>query len=110
MSAEDLPAAGHQVIAAAEKYGVKHLFTLSGAHIFPLYDACEKRPHAPTLVDTRSEQTAGFAAEAAGRLTRSPGFVAATAGPGVTNLLTPITSAFFNGAPLVASGNCGLPL
>ena len=104
MSAEDLPAAGHQVIAAAEKYGVKHLFTLSGAHIFPLYDACEKRPHAPALVDTRSEQTAGFAAEAAARLTRTPGFVAATAGPGVTNLLTPITSAFFNGAPLVAIG------
>ena len=104
MSAVSLPAAGHQVIAAAEKYGVKHLFTLSGAHIFPLYDACEKRPHAPALVDTRSEQTAGFAAEAAARLTRTPGFVAATAGPGVTNLLTPITSAFFNGAPLVAIG------
>ena len=55
-------------------------------------------------MDTRSEQTAGFAAEAAARLTRTPGFVAATAGPGVTNLLTPITSAFFNGAPLVAIG------
>ncbi|MDE1047540.1 MAG: thiamine pyrophosphate-binding protein, partial [Candidatus Nanopelagicales bacterium] len=104
MSTEELPAAGHQVIAAAEKYGVKHLYTLSGAHIFPLYDACEKRPHAPALVDTRSEQTAGFAAEATARLTRTPGFVAATAGPGVTNLLTPITSAFFNGAPLVAIG------
>jgi len=104
MRAEELPAAGHQVIAAAEKYGVKHLFTLSGAHIFPLYDACEKRPSAPALVDTRSEQTAGFAAEATARLTRTPGLVAATAGPGVTNLLTPITSAHFNGAPLVAIG------
>lgn len=101
---EELPAAGHQVIAAAEKFGVKHLFTLSGAHIFPLYDACKNRPDAPELVDTRSEQTAGFAAEATARLTRSPGFVAATAGPGVTNLLTPITSAFFNGAPVVAIG------
>lgn len=99
-----LPAAGHQVIAAAEKYGVKHLFTLSGAHIFPLYDACERRPNAPALVDTRSEQTAGFAAEATARLTRTPGFVAATAGPGVTNLLTPITSAFFNGVPVIAVG------
>ncbi len=104
MSTDEFTAAGHQVIAAAEKYGVKHLYTLSGAHIFPLYDACEKRPHAPALVDTRSEQTAGFAAEATARLTRTAGFVAATAGPGVTNLLTPITSAFFNGAPLVAIG------
>nr|MCH9676688.1 acetolactate synthase [Actinomycetes bacterium] len=104
MSEQELPATGHQVIDAAEKYGVKHLFTLSGAHIFPLYDACEKRPNAPALVDTRSEQTAGFAAEATARLTRTPGFVAATAGPGVTNLVTPITSAFFNGAPVVAIG------
>lgn len=98
------PASGHQVIAAAERYGVRHLFTLSGAHIFPLYDACQKRPHAPQLVDTRHEQTAGFAAEGTARLTRTPGFVAATAGPGVTNLVTPITSALFNGAPLVAIG------
>ncbi|MCH9738847.1 MAG: acetolactate synthase [Actinomycetia bacterium] len=104
MSEQELPATGHQVIDSAEKYGVKHLFTLSGAHIFPLYDACEKRPNAPALVDTRSEQTAGFAAEATARLTRTPGFVAATAGPGVTNLVTPITSAFFNGAPVVAIG------
>lgn len=101
---EEFPAAGYQVIAAAEKFGVKHLFTLSGAHIFPLFDACKKRQNAPALVDTRSEQTAGFAAEATARLTRTPGFVAATAGPGVTNLLTPITSAFFNGAPVVAIG------
>lgn len=98
------PAAGHQVIAAAERCGVQHLFTLSGAHIFPLYDACEKRPNAPRLIDTRHEQTAGFAAEATARLTRTPGFVAATAGPGVTNLVTPLTSALFNGAPLVAIG------
>jgi acetolactate synthase I/II/III large subunit len=98
------PAAGHQVIAAAEAFHVKHLFTLSGAHIFPLYDACEKRPQAPKLIDTRHEQTAGFAAEATARLTRTPGFVAATAGPGVTNLVTPMTSALFNGAPVVAIG------
>lgn len=98
------PASGHQVISAAERYGVRHLFTLSGAHIFPLYDACHKRPDAPRLVDTRHEQTAGFAAEGTARLTRTPGFVAATAGPGVTNLVTPLTSALFNGAPLVAIG------
>lgn len=97
-------ASGYQVIAAAENSGVKHLFTLSGAHIFPLYDACEKRQGAPRLIDTRHEQTAGFAAEAAARLTRTPGFVAATAGPGVTNLVTPLTSALFNGAPVVAIG------
>ena len=98
------PASGYQVIAAAENSGVKHLYTLSGAHIFPLYDACEKRPNAPRLIDTRHEQTAGFAAEASARLTRTPGFVAATAGPGVTNLITPLTSALFNGAPVVAIG------
>lgn len=100
----EAPASGYQIIAAAENFGVRHLFTLSGAHIFPLYDACQKRPDAPKLIDTRHEQTAGFAAEGTARLTRTPGFVAATAGPGVTNLITPLTSAMFNGAPVVAIG------
>ena len=45
------------------------------------------------LVDTRHEQTAVFAAEATGKLTRTPGFAAVTAGPGVTNAVSAITSA-----------------
>jgi len=56
------------------------------------------------LVDTRHEQTAAFAAEATGKLTRRPGFAAVTAGPGVTNTVSAITSAWFNGSPMVVVG------
>ena len=56
------------------------------------------------LVDVRHEQTAVFAAEATARLTRSPGFAVVTAGPGVTNAVSAITTAHFNGSPVVVLG------
>ncbi len=110
---------GEQVVAAARAAGVQTLFTLSGAHVFPVYDAAvggrERVEAAPDrlsaeldgplrLVDTRHEQTAVFAAEATGKLLRTPGFAAVTAGPGVTNAVSAITSAWFNGSPFVVLG------
>jgi acetolactate synthase-1/2/3 large subunit len=56
------------------------------------------------VIDTRHEQTATFAAEAWAKLTRRPGVAALTAGPGVTNGVSAITSARFNGSPLVVLG------
>ena len=56
------------------------------------------------VVDTRHEQTATFAAEAYAKLTRRPGLAALTAGPGITNGTSAITSAWFNGSPLVVLG------
>jgi len=53
------------------------------------------------LVDVRHEQTAVFAAEATARLTRQPGLAVLTAGPGVTNGISAITTAHFNGSPVV---------
>jgi acetolactate synthase I/II/III large subunit len=81
---------------------VEHLFTLSGAHIFPLYDGC--RDTGVQLVDTRHESTAVFAAEGLAKLTRRPQVVAVTAGPGVTNAMSGIASAQVNGSPLVVLG------
>ena len=88
------------------------MFTLSGGHVFPLYDAVVKdgadpstpsTPSSPAmrLVDVRHEQTAVFAAEATARLTRTPGLAVVTAGPGVTNSVSAVTTAWFNGAPVV---------
>jgi len=79
------------------------MFTLSGGHVFPLYDAVVKDDagHAMRLVDVRHEQTAVFAAEATARLTRTPGLAVVTAGPGVTNSVSAVTTAWFNGAPVV---------
>jgi acetolactate synthase I/II/III large subunit len=79
------------------------MFTLSGGHVFPLYDAVVKDGASPAirLVDVRHEQTAVFAAEATARLTRTPGLAVVTAGPGVTNSVSAVTTAWFNGAPVV---------
>ena len=56
------------------------------------------------LIDVRHEQSAVFAAEATARLARSPGLAVLTAGPGVTNGVSAITTAFFNGSPVVILG------
>src|SRR5690349_22865707 len=79
------------------------MFTLSGGHVFPLYDAVVKdsADAAMRLVDVRHEQTAVFAAEATARLSRTPGLAVVTAGPGVTNSVSAVTTAWFNGAPVV---------
>jgi acetolactate synthase I/II/III large subunit len=92
---------GVAALAAARRYGVQTLFTLSGGHIFPLYDAAVKGGQPVRLVDVRHEQTAVFAAEATARLTRLPGLAAVTAGPGVTNTVSAVTTAWLNGAPVV---------
>jgi acetolactate synthase-1/2/3 large subunit len=92
---------GVQALAAARQYGVTTLFTLSGGHIFPLYDAAAKGGQPLRMVDVRHEQTAVFAAEATARLTRTPGLAAVTAGPGVTNAVSAVTTAWLNGAPVV---------
>ncbi|HEX6887760.1 MAG TPA: acetolactate synthase [Candidatus Nanopelagicales bacterium] len=117
--APELVHGGQHVIDAARAAGVTTLFTLSGAHIFPLFDAAvggraavaaaadrktAEEAGPMRLVDTRHEQTAAFAAEGMGKLTRTPGFAALTAGPGVTNGVSAIASARFNGSPMVVVG------
>jgi acetolactate synthase-1/2/3 large subunit len=84
------------------RHDVDTMFTLSGGHLFPLYDGCVKA--GVRLVDTRHEQTATFAAEGWAKVTRRPGIAALTAGPGVTNGVSAITSAYLNGTPLLVLG------
>jgi thiamine pyrophosphate-dependent acetolactate synthase large subunit-like protein len=92
---------GGQAVAAAQRHGVTTMFTLSGGHVFPLYDGAVRMDPPMRLVDVRHEQTAVFAAEATARLTRRPGLAVLTAGPGVTNGISAITTAHFNGSPVV---------
>jgi acetolactate synthase I/II/III large subunit len=103
---------GQQTVDAALAHGVTTMFTLSGAHVFPMYDAAvggrenveAGTPGPMRLVDVRHEQTAVFAAEAMGKLTRTPGLAVVTAGPGVTNAVSAITGAYVNGSPLLVIG------
>ena len=90
---------GDAVVGALKALGVDHLFTLTGGHIFPILDGCHKG--GVRIVDTRHEQSAAFAAEGWARLTRSLGVCAVTAGPGVTNAMSPLAQASFNRAPLL---------
>lgn len=94
--------AGEQAVAALRRFGVDTMFTLNGGHIWPLYEAA--RNQGLRVVDTRHEQSATFAAEGYAKLTRTAGFAALTAGPGITNGVSAITSAWFNGSPLVVLG------
>ncbi|HZI97398.1 MAG TPA: acetolactate synthase [Actinomycetales bacterium] len=95
---------GEQVVAVALDYGVDTLFTLSGAHVFPVYDGAVTAPEPLRLLDVRHEQTAVFAAEGLAKLTRRPGLAVVTAGPGVTNTVSAVTTAHFNGSPVVVLG------
>jgi acetolactate synthase-1/2/3 large subunit len=95
---------GAQAVAAARAHGAQTMFTLSGGHVFPVYDGAVKADPPMRILDVRHEQTAVFAAEATARLTRTPGFAVLTAGPGVTNGISAITTAHFNGSSVVVLG------
>lgn len=93
---------GHLAIRALKGAGIEHLFTLSGGHLFPLYDGC--RHEGVRIIDTRHEQAAVFAAEGLAKLTRSPQVAALTAGPGVTNGMSAVAGARFGGSPVLVLG------
>jgi acetolactate synthase I/II/III large subunit len=92
---------GVHAVAAAFRHGARTMFTLSGGHVFPLYDGAVTADPPMRIVDVRHEQSAVFAAEATARLERTPGLAVLTAGPGVTNGVSAITTAHFNGSPVV---------
>src|ERR1700758_1149830 len=94
--------AGRLVARRLRASGIDTVFTLSGGHLFSLYDGC--RSEGIRLIDTRHEQTAAFAAEGWSKVTRQPGVAALTAGPGVTNGMSAMAAAQQNQSPLVVLG------
>src|SRR5829696_7857335 len=93
---------GRLVARRLRAAGVTKLFTLSGGHLFSIYDGC--REEGIAIVDVRHEQAAAFAAEGWAKATRTPGVCALTAGPGVTNGTSAMAGAGFNNSPLVVLG------
>ncbi len=93
---------GRLVAKRLKAHGVTKLFTLSGGHLFSIYDGC--REEGIDIVDVRHEQSAAFAAEGWAKATRQPGVCALTAGPGVTNGMSGMASALMNGSPMLALG------
>jgi acetolactate synthase-1/2/3 large subunit len=93
---------GRLIARRLKAFGVSKLFTLSGGHLFSIYDGC--REEGIAIVDVRHESTAAFAAEGWAKVTREPGVCALTAGPGVTNGISAIASAQANHSPMLVLG------
>ncbi len=93
---------GRLVARRLKAHGVSKLFTLSGGHLFSIYDGC--REEGIEIVDVRHESTAAFAAEGWAKVTRQAGVCALTAGPGVTNGMSAMASAQANHSPMVVLG------
>ena len=93
---------GRLIARRLKARGVSKLFTLSGGHLFSIYDGC--REEGIEIVDVRHESTAAFAAEGWAKVTRQAGVCALTAGPGVTNGMSAMASAQANHSPMVVLG------
>src|SRR5919201_50752 len=100
---EGRPVHGGRLVARTlESRGTSHLFSLSGGHLFSIYDGC--RAEGIEVVYTRHEASASWAAEGFAKATRTVGACALTAGPGVTNGMSPMAGALQNRSPLVVLG------
>ena len=83
------------------KEGVEVMFGIPGGAVIPFYDALPEYPKLRHIL-TRHEQGAAHAAEGYARALGKVGVCVATSGPGATNLVTGIASAYLDSTPVVA--------
>src|SRR6476646_11169673 len=95
-------AGGHLVAKALKNEGVEVIWTLCGGHIIDSYDGCIDE--GIKIIDVRHEQVAAHAADGYARQTGKLGCVVTTAGPGCTNAVTGIATAFRSESPVLHSG------
>jgi acetolactate synthase-1/2/3 large subunit len=93
---------GHLVAKALKNEGVDTIFTLCGGHIIDIYDGC--LDEGIRIIDVRHEQVAAHAADGYARQTGKLGCVVTTAGPGCTNAITGIATAFRSESPILHIG------
>ncbi len=96
---------GHLVAKALKAEGVDTIFTLCGGHIIDIYDGCVDE--GIKIVDVRHEQVAAHAADGYARQTGKLGCVVTTAGPGCTNAVTGVATAFRSESPILHIGGGG---
>ncbi len=87
-------------IRALKDEGIKHLFGYPGGAVLHIYDALYKQDDVEHIL-VRHEQGATHAADAYARVTGKPGVVLVTSGPGATNCVTGIATAYMDSSPLV---------
>lgn len=104
-TADNVISGGHLVAKALKNEGVDTIFTLCGGHIIDIYDGC--LDEGIRIIDVRHEQTAAHAADGYARQTGRLGCVVTTAGPGCTNAMTGIATAFRSESPVLHIGGQG---
>jgi acetolactate synthase I/II/III large subunit len=101
----DVVSGGHLVARALKNEGVDTIFTLCGGHIIDIYDGCVDE--GIRVIDVRHEQVAAHAADGYARQRGGLGCVVTTAGPGCTNAITGIATAFRSESPVLHIGGQG---
>lgn len=99
---ENIVSGGRLVAKALKNEGVDTVFTLCGGHIIDIYDGCIDE--GIKIVDVRHEQTAAHAADGYARQTGRLGCIVTTAGPGCTNAVTGVATAFRSESPILHIG------
>ena len=99
------------IIECLKEQGVDTVFGYPGGQILNVYDELYKHRDEIRHILTSHEQGASHAADGYARSTGKVGVCMATSGPGATNLVTGIATAYMDSVPLVAiTGNVGVPL
>ena len=99
------------IIACLKEQKVDTVFGFPGGAVINIYDALYKHRHEITHILTSHEQGAAHAADGYARVTGNVGVVFATSGPGATNLVTGLATAYMDSIPVVAiTGNVGTAL
>jgi acetolactate synthase-1/2/3 large subunit len=93
---------GHLVARTLRQAGVRHVFTLCGGHVLPIYDGC--LTEGVVVVDVRHEQAAAHAVAAYARLSRGIGVAVVVSGPGVIDTVTGVANAYAARSPLLLIG------
>lgn len=88
------------IIACLELEGINTIFGYPGGAVIPLYEALRKSNIKHILV--RNEQAAAHMASGYGRVNNTVGVCMVTSGPGATNLLTGLATAYMDSVPMVA--------
>jgi acetolactate synthase-1/2/3 large subunit len=101
----DVISGGHLVAKALKNEGVDTIFTLCGGHIIDIYDGCVDE--GIRIIDVRHEQVAAHAADGYARQTGALGCVVTTAGPGCTNAVTGVATAFRSESAIIHIGGQG---
>jgi sulfopyruvate decarboxylase TPP-binding subunit len=97
---------GDMIVRALEDEGVDYIFGYPGGAALHIYDAIFKADSVPHIL-VRHEQAATHAADGYARATGKPGVVLVTSGPGATNAITGIATAYMDSIPMVGDLGSG---